>query len=219
MSTPINPFFGLTTASAEFLRQHGVYYTRTDGNLDVFVEKSSTGRVLVYLLYHPGQLRVASLAELQRTYPSVTAEAAGLNKLPVEKLYDDIHSVGQLVYRNHFEDPENRSSLLHSAYDAARNRGVTRATAQWFGQYLVQDAFGGLGTDQQFTAEGVRYGANNFASTEATVRRQLGLLQTAGALTFTRDKADPGFFVRYNKEYLPDLAHELAPQFFTALCY
>lgn len=177
MSTSVKPFFGLTTASAEFLRRYGIYYTRADGNLDVFAEKSSTGRILVYLLYHPGQLRVVSLAELQRIYPNVTAEATGLDKLPVEQLYDSPRPIGQLVYRDRSEDPDNRSGLLHAAYDAARCRGVTHTTARWFSQYLVQDAFGGLGADQQFTTEGVRYGADNFMSAEKTLRRE----QTMGS--------------------------------------
>ncbi len=212
-------FFGLTSASADFLRQHGIIYTRQNGNLCLFLEKSSSGRVLVYLLYLPGQLRVMSLARLQRTYPGLTIEATSLDKLPLEEIYYAQHPLGQLVYRDHYEDPNNRSGLVHSAYDAAKSRGVTHATARWFGQYLVQDAFSGLGMEQQFTAEGIRCGADGFMSSEGTVRRQLGLLQTAGTLTFVREKSVPGYLVRYNKECLPGMVHELAPHFFTALCY
>lgn len=127
--------------------------------------------------------------------------------------------VGDLVYLAHYEDMDRTPALINLAYDAAKQRDVTHATARWFAQYFVKDALFGFGSDQQFTERGIFRGPDAFISEPVTVKRQLKKLAQAGVLTYETAPKEAGFYFKINHECLPGVRPENLPLFFKALVY
>ncbi|WP_156126572.1 hypothetical protein [Hymenobacter sp. DG25B] len=214
-------FFGLTTASPDFLLKNGISFVRSGGMEDLFVETSQDGKSLVYLLNQSQQLRVVPLAKLNRRYAELEGKSTAVAKSGFDELAKrgvDVGS-GTLVYQGHFEDVHNRGALIPSAYDAAKALGVTHATARWFGFYLVPDAFFGFKDDQEFTDQGFFIGPEGFQSAYSTIKRQLKLLQEAGTLAYESVPKEGGFYLRFNRQCLPGMNQELLPRFFTAFLF
>jgi hypothetical protein len=187
----------------------------------VLVETGQDGKSLVYLLSYAQQLRVVALSKLHRRYAELEGKPASAAKAGFDELAKNgsNYAIGQLVYRGHFEDVDNRAALIPSAYDAAKGLGVTHGTARWFGQYLIPDAFFGFKDDQEFTEQGFYIGPDGFQSSYSTVLRQLKLLQQAGALTFERLPKEEGFYLKFNRNCLPGMKQELLPRFFESFLY
>jgi hypothetical protein len=210
-------FFGMTSATSGFLMQHQIAYVSKGNSLDVAVEVRPDGAPLLYLLdgLHQ-QLRAVTMADLHQRYPHLPGKPAlvrakSLATLVSENVPADL---GQQLYLAHYEDSGNRAGLLHAAYDAAQAAGVTPATARWYSQDFVQAAFFGYGLDQEFTNRGLFRGPAAFPTTgHKTVKRQLGQLQLAGVLRYEALPKEGGFYLHFNRQFLPGLAQQL-PAFF-----
>lgn len=214
-------FFGMTTATPDFLLKHGVSYAHQGHSLDVIVETRQDGTPLMYLLADNQQLRVVTLPELSKRYAHLDGKPESAKKRALTVIADEhSHSeLGELLYLAHYEDVDSQAPLLNAAYNAAKGAGVTHATARWFGQSFVQDAFFGYGEDQEFTDQGVFRGPAAFDSTPATVKQQLKRLQQAGIMAYEALPKEAGFYLRFNRQSLPIINQEKLPRFFDTFMY
>jgi len=215
-------FFGITTATPDFLLRHGINYAKKGHSTDVIVEAGQDGQPLMYLLDGIGQeLRMVTLPELNKRYAHLEGKPEAIKKQALAVLASE-HSqreLGELLYLAHFEDMNSRAALLGSAYDAAKDSGVTHATARWFGQYFVQDAFFGYGMDQEFTDRGIFRGPEAFDLSYKTVKSQLNKLQKAGVMSYESLPKEGGFYLRFNRQCLPGIKHEKLPSFFDSFLF
>lgn len=215
-------FFGMTTATPAFLAQHQIAYVSKGNFLDVVAETQSNGRPLLYLLdgLHQ-QLRSVTMPDLLQRYAHLGGNSEAVREKALAILASE-HAppdLGHQLYLARHEDSDNRAGLLHAAYDAALAAGVTHATARWFGQDFVQDAFFGYGLDQEFTNRGLFRGPDAFSTGHKTVKRQLSQLQLAGVMRYEALPKEAGFFLRFNRQYLPGLAQPPLPGFFSTFLY
>lgn len=215
-------FFGMTTATPDFLLKHNISYVHKGHSMDVMVETGEAGNPQMYLLNGLGQqLRKVTLAELAKRYAHLDGKSEAVIKkaLAVLAKEDSQSELGELLYLAHYEDVNSRAALLGAAYDAAKDSGVTHATARWFGQYFVQDAFFGYGMDQEFTDQGVFRGPEAFDSSPTTVKKQLKQLQQAGVMAYEVLPKEAGFYLKFNRQYLPGIKQESLPQFFETFLF
>lgn len=215
-------FFGMTSATAAFLTQHQIAYISKGNFLDVVAEARPDGPPLLYLLdgLHQ-QLRAVTTADLLHHYAHLPGapEVVHAKALSILASEHAPPNLGRQLYLAHHEDSGNRAGLLNAAYDAARAAGVTYATARWYSQDFVQAAFFGYGLDQEFTNRGLFRGPAAFPTTShKTVKRQLGQLQLAGVLRYEALPKEGGYYLHFNREFLPGLAAQL-PAFFATFLF
>lgn len=215
-------FFGSTTATPDFLQKHGISYAHKGHSMDVMVGTGQNEHPQMYLLDGLGQqLRVMSLPELDKRYAHLNGKPDSIKMKALALVADEDPQgrLGELVYLAFHEDVDNRVGLIGAAYEAAKSAGVTHATARWFGQYFVQDAFFGYGTDQEFTDQGVFRGPEAFDSEAVTVSRQLKKLQQAGVMTYEALPKAAGYYLRFNRQSLPGINYEKLPRFFDTFLF
>jgi len=206
-------FFGLTTATPDFLEKHGITSAQKLDSDDLLVQTRPDGTTTWYVYEGIEQkLRLVSLAGHLPAIPSPAALEETFASHAGTRL-------GELLYRGHFDDVDTRAGLIDVTYDAAISAGVTHATARWFACYFVEDAFLGLGMDQEFTERGVFRGPDAFSSSPETVKKQLTQLQRAGLLRFEAVAKQGGFYVQFNRLSFPGVPLEKLPDFFSSLLY
>jgi hypothetical protein len=216
------PVFGFTTVTPDFLLKHGISYTRKGHSTDAIVETGQNGKQLVYLLDGPGQqLRVVTFPEPTKRYAHLDGKSESFKEkvLDVIASEDSSSEFGELLYLAHYEDGNSRAALLGAAYDAALGSGVTHATARWFSQYFVQDAFFSYGMAQEFTDKGIFRGTEAFDSSHKTIKKQLNLLQQAGVMAYESLPKEASFYLRFNRQSMPGIKQEKLPRFFNTFLF
>lgn len=210
-------FFGMTTATPDFLNKQGILHAEKGYSADGMVQVDTDGALQLYILEAlDKELRVVPLSPPQK--------AASLDDKLLAIIKKNLSAsmgagIGELLYRAHYEDNDTRAGMVHVAYDAAISAGVTHATARWFGVYFVQDALFGFGMDQEFTDRGVFRGPAAFSVAPSTVKKQLSMLQLAGLLRYEAVAKQGGFYVQFNRLAFPGLDLEKLPNFFNCLLY